>query len=417
MVVELQPGLLPVIGGDLRVPVAKGGTVRYANLDYAASAPALESVARKVTDFLPFYASVHRGTGYASQVSTNAYEGARGTVADFVGARPDDTVIFTRNTTDSFNLLASIVDGETVVIDIEHHANLLPWLNRGATLLPSGDRIESLLDTLGEHLRTTRTTLVTITGASNVTGERLPLRRLADLAHRHGARLAVDGAQLVPHRRVDMVADDIDYLAFSGHKLYAPYGAGVLVGRADWFDAGRAYLLGGGAVKSVTRESTEWKSGAERHEAGSPNVLGAVAIAAAIEAITRLDENEWVGHETALRNRLADGLAAIDGVRIHRIFADSTDPVGVVGFSIPGISSRRAAFSLSAEWGIGVRDGKFCAHPLLERFGGPSVRASLGIGSSEPDVDRLLEAVAELVANPARPRFELLDGEWHTIDR
>ena len=246
--------LLPVIGGELRVPLVNGSQTRYINLDYAASAPALTAVAAHITEVLPLYASVHRGAGYASQISTAVYENARVVVGEFVGARPADTVIFTRNTTDSLNLLASVAPGETVVLDLEHHANLLPWIGStaGARVVRSADTFEATLALLDAELATRPAALLAITGASNVTGEVLPLRRLATLAHRRGTRIAVDGAQLVPHRRVDIAALGIDYLAFSGHKTYAPFGTGVLVGRSDWFDAGAPYLLGGGAVTTVT---------------------------------------------------------------------------------------------------------------------------------------------------------------------
>jgi selenocysteine lyase/cysteine desulfurase len=410
--------LLPVIGGDLRVPLAMGGDTRYTNLDYAASAPALAVVAERVTEVLPLYASVHRGAGYASQVSTGAYEAARDVVAEFVGARPTDEVIFTRNTTDSLNLLASIVPGETVVLDIEHHANLLPWIAADARVVASADTIDETLALVAAELGRRPAALLTVTGASNVTGEVLPLRRLATLAHRYGTRIAVDGAQLVPHRRVNLLLDGIDYLAFSGHKLYAPFGAGVLVGKSDWLDAGEPYLLGGGAVSSVTLERTEWHSGPARHEAGSPNVLGVAALARAIQELDSLDEPAWLLHESALRDQLVTGLEAVSGVRVLRIFADSADPVGVVSFTVDGVEAGFLATYLSAEWGIGLRHGKFCAHPLLARLGvsAPALRASFGVGSTSEDVDVLLRALVAFRAVGPVARYEKIDGHWGVVD-
>ncbi|MGN6128155.1 MAG: aminotransferase class V-fold PLP-dependent enzyme, partial [Humibacter sp.] len=270
---------LDVVGDDLQAPLLRGGTIRYANLDYAASAPALKRVADRVTEVLPYYASVHRGAGYASQVSTAAYEGARATVAELMGCRTDDSVIFTRNTTDSLNLMASVVPGETVVLDLEHHANLLPWLDAGARVVPVARTIAETLARLDAELAAHPAAALAITAASNVSGEVLPIERFAEVAHRHDARIVVDGAQLVPHRRVDVAASGIDYLAFSGHKVYAPFGSGVLLGRGDWLDAADPYLRGGGAVERVTLDSTTWRTGSDRHEAGSPNVLGAVALA------------------------------------------------------------------------------------------------------------------------------------------
>lgn len=415
--VDADCPLLPVIGGDLRVPLVGGGETRYINLDYAASAPALEVVADHVAAVLPLYASVHRGAGYASQVSTSAYENARVVIGQFVGARPDDTVIFTRNTTDSLNLLASVVPGDTVVLDLEHHANLLPWLGGRGRIVRSAETFEETLALLDAELAARPAALLTVTGASNVTGEVLPLRRLAAIAHGRGTRIAVDGAQLVPHRRVDLTALGIDYLAFSGHKTYAPFGAGVLVGLGDWLDAGAPYLLGGGAVTSVTLDGAAWRTGPARHEAGSPNVLGVAALTRAVQELEALDPVEWRSHEERLRARLATGLAALPGVSVHRIFPDLSETVGVVSFSVSGIDSRLLAVMLSAEWGIGVRDGRFCAHPLLRRLGvdAPALRASVGVGSRSADVEALLAALASILADGPGGAYELVDGHWQAV--
>jgi selenocysteine lyase/cysteine desulfurase len=288
-----SPGpLADVVGAGLDVPLVTGGSVRYANLDYAASAPALRAVADRVTELLPLYSSVHRGAGYASAVCTSAYEAARATLASFTGARPDDVVVFTRNTTDALNLLAAAVPGPVVHLDIEHHANLLPWQSR-----PAGARVVAARATLPETLRAVRdelartpAALLAVTGASNVTGECLPVAELAGIAHAHGARIAVDGAQLVPHRRVDLAASGIDYLAFSGHKMYAPFGAGALVGHGDWLDAAPPYLAGGGAVREVRLDATDWAASPARHEGGTPNVVGAVALAAACQVVDSLPD-------------------------------------------------------------------------------------------------------------------------------
>jgi selenocysteine lyase/cysteine desulfurase len=391
----------PVCGADLRVPLVQGGDVRYANLDYAASAPALTAVADQVSDLLPLYSSVHRGAGYASQVSTAAYEAARRDVAAFAGARADDAVLFTRNTTDALNLLATTVPGHVVHLDIEHHANLLPWQRRTGQVV----RVVRVRRTLAEtvaaveaELARTPAALLAVTGASNVTGECLPIGELAAIARRHGARIAVDGAQLIPHRRISLTDLDVDYLAFSGHKLYAPFGTGVLAGRRDWLDAAPAYLAGGGAVRTVTVERTTWTTSPARHEAGTPNVIGAVALAAACRFIAALRPGTIEAHEAALLAVLDDGLAAV-GARTLRLWPDDqVSRLPVVTFAVPGYDPEFVAAYLSAEWGIGVRDGKFCAHPLLSRLGAPdgAVRASLGLGSGADDVERLIAALRSL---------------------
>nr|MBA3906554.1 aminotransferase class V-fold PLP-dependent enzyme [Pseudonocardiales bacterium] len=193
----VDEGLPAVVGADLRVPLVTGGDAPYANLDLAASAPALEDVAAHVARLLPYYSSVHRGAGYASQVSTGVLEAARSEVGGFLGARPDDVVVFTRNTTDALNLLASAVPGEVVCLDIEHHANLLPWRER--RVVAGRATIAATLDALQAALRARPAALVAVTGASNVTGEVLPIARVAAIAHAAGARVVLDAAQLAPH--------------------------------------------------------------------------------------------------------------------------------------------------------------------------------------------------------------------------
>ncbi|MEV4076571.1 aminotransferase class V-fold PLP-dependent enzyme [Nonomuraea fuscirosea] len=403
-----------VLGADLEVPVKGGRLVGYANLDYAASAPCLEPVSAAVTAALPAYSSVHRGAGYASQLTTARYEQARHTVRAFVGARPDDSVIFTRNTTDATNLLAGCLpEGTTtVVFDTEHHASLLPWRHAVRLAPPAfpGEAVRAADEALAAI---EGPKLLVVTAASNVTGELWPIAALAHIAHRHGARILVDAAQLVPHRRLNLTALDLDYVAFSGHKLYAPFGAGALVGRRDWLAEGEPYLKGGGAVRSVG-ERVEWHDDPEpRHEAGTPNVLGAIALAAACDALTATGWTALVREEERLIARLRSGLTSIDGVRELSLWGDDHPRVGIVSFTVAGYSAREVAEALSGEYGIGVRDGKFCAHPfvrhLLGTSGGASdgdcaddtgsaVRASIGIGSTQEHVDRLIEAVRDLVS-------------------
>lgn len=408
--------LASVLGAELQAPLIDGTAVRYVNLDYAASTPALQHVNDYVQAVLPYYASVHRGAGYASQISTSLYENARKTVRNFVGGRDNDAVIFTRNTTDSLNLLAGCVpeDGEVLYLDLEHHANLLPWLRLPHRGLVAADTIEATLAAVDEVLASGGISLLAVTGASNVTGEVLPIRRFAAAAHAHGARIAVDAAQLAPHRRLDLLRDGIDYVAFSGHKLYAPFGAGVLIGRRDWLDAGTPHLAGGGAVRTVKVDSVSWTTGPARHEGGSPNVLGAAALAHATEVLAALNSDEWFRHESALRNALVEGLSGLPGISVHRIFSDSTDAIGVVNFSVHGYDAGLVAAYLSAEHGVGLRDGKFCAHPLLKRLGLPSgsLRASFGLGSRHDDVDRLLTGLDALIREGLKTDYVVDAGRW-----
>jgi selenocysteine lyase/cysteine desulfurase len=413
--------LLPVVGAGLAVPLATGGTTPYAQLDTAASTPALAAVADRVAEALPLYASVHRGAGYLSQVSTALYESARDRIAAFVGARDDDVCVVTRNTTDSLGLLAGCVpagDG-VLVLDAEHHADLLPWQRRGdATVLATPATVAATLDALAGELAARRYALLAVTGASNVTGEALPLDRVVALAHAAGSRVVVDGAQLVPHRRFSLAGSGADWVAFSGHKLYAPYGAGALVGRRDWLDAGPAHLAGGGAVAEVAVARTRWVAAPHRHEGGSPNVLGAVALAAACDALDGLPAGVLEEHERVLRGRLVAGLAALPGVRVLRIWPDSGEPTGVVGFTVAGADPGLVAAYLSAEHGVGLRDGRFCAHPLLARLGVPggALRASVGVGTTTADVDRLLAGLVAFLADGPAVAYAVVDGRWQPAD-
>lgn len=408
---------LRLASDGIEVPVPGGRRVPYAHFDYAASAPSLRSVQDAVTEALSTYGSVHRGAGYTAALTTRRYERAREVIGQFAGARTGDAVIFTRNTTDAMNLLAHILPrGTTVVVfSSEHHAALLPWQRRHrAVRLPVPPTPEAAVRAADAALAAAPAgpRLLVVTAASNVTGELWPVAELARVARRHGARIAVDVAQLVPHRPVSMTELDVDYLAFSGHKLYAPFGAGCLVGRADWARAATPYLYGGGATAAVGTEGVCWTADpAQRHEAGTPNVVGAVAIAAACEALASRDA--LVAEEERLLGRLRDGLAALPGVTELNIWGRQQPRVGIVSFTVDGWAGAAVARTLSEDYGIGVRDGRFCAHLLVDHLAGrgsTAVRASIGLGTVDEHIDRLLTALAVLSrtgrgsAPSARPR-------------
>lgn len=408
--------LLPVVGVP-SVPLADGGHARPIYLDYGATAPALPAVVERVTALLPLLSSVHRGAGWGSQVTTAAYEDARATVARLLAARPDDTVVLTRNTTDALNLLATAVPGETVLLDLEHHANLLPWRRRGARILSTPRSVEALVALVDAELARRPAALLAITAVTNVTGELLPVAELAAVAHSHGARIAVDGAQLVPHRLPSLAADGIDYLAFSGHKAYAPFGAGALVGRSDWLDAAQPYLDGGGAVGRVRLDAVEWRGGSARHEAGTPNVLGAAAIAEALRQLAEVDDATRRRHEAALRDALLQTLATVPGLRLATVFDDAPERLAVAAFALDGISSGRLAAVLGAEHGIAVRSGRFCAHPLVDSISDrPLVRVSTGVGSTLDDINALGEALRAIAADgPQLEYARQASGEWQPV--
>ncbi|GAA1176739.1 aminotransferase class V-fold PLP-dependent enzyme [Streptomyces hebeiensis] len=432
---------LPVLGRDVTVPLVTGGEVTYAALDYAASAPALQRVWDDVAAYAPYYGSVHRGAGYLSQLSTDLFENSRRTVAEFLGCRPDDQVVFTRSTTDSLNLLAAVApaDCQVFVFETEHHASLLPWRDAQVTYLNAPRSPAEAVSTLERALdvRAGRgPALVCVTGASNVTGELWPVRELAAAAHARGARIVLDAAQLAPHHAVDIAGLDVDWVAFSGHKLYAPFGSGVLAGRADWLRDGEPYLAGGGASRRVARRAdggvdVDWHTTAARHEAGSPNVIGAYAIASACTALTEAGFDALAAREQRLVRRVREGLAEVPEVRVLSLFGDDAPRVGVLSFVVEGWNSSHFAAALSAEYGIGVRDGLFCAHPLLRTLlgsgpqepgecgapeAGPgerslnAIRVSFGAGTPDEHVERFVRAVQELVSDGARWNYRTEDG-------
>ena len=436
------PAVPALVGADIEVPLLSGELRRYVNLDYAASTAPMTNVAEAVAAMLPWYSSVHRGAGFKSQVATAAYEGARAAVHDFFHARSSDVVLFVRNTTDAVNLLsAALPDGtEVVAFEIEHHANMLPWRRAGlrVTYLPAPASPAHALEALEHALRRPSQSprLVAVTGASNVTGEVWPVREAAELAHRHGARLLLDAAQLAAHYPIDMEAMGVDYLAVSAHKMYAPFGVGALIGGPDWLAAGAPYLRGGGAVDFVTLDSVLWSELPERQEAGSPNVIGAVAMGEACRTLARYGMDRIAGEELALAAYARRRLTKLSGVELYALWDSDVPRLGIASFNVQGYWHSQVAAILSAEHGIGVRHGCFCAHPLVlhllditddeasrirheiaaghkGRVPG-AVRVSVGLGTTRDDIDLLCDALGTLIADgpAARYRMDPASGEY-----
>lgn len=421
---RLETRLPSLVAEGLRVPLVTGESVRYVNLDYAATAPCLTAASEAVAAALPWYGSVHRGAGFTSQVSTALLASSRAEVAAFVGARPGDAAIFTRHATEALNLLADALPEDTGVVSFasEHHANLLPWRRQGGVLLPVPRRKSEVVPAAVAALRAlpNRHKLLAVTGASNVTGELWPLEELCAAARRCGARVVIDAAQLAPHRSIDLAALGADWVAFSAHKLYAPFGCGALVGRADWLDRAEPRLAGGGAVRRVTVDEVEWTDGPSRHEAGTPNLPGAVAFAAACSTLSAQGWARLVAHEAALTGALLRGLRRLRGVRVLSLWGARSARIGVATFTVRGWQPGLLAAALSAEHGIGVRDGAFCAHPLVRALQGEAahaaapgaVRASLGLGSTAADVERLLGALEQLIARGPRWSYAREQGRF-----
>jgi selenocysteine lyase/cysteine desulfurase len=421
--------LAALVGDRLLVPCLDGQERPYVNLDNAASTNALPDVAERVQGFLPWYSSVHRGAGFKSRRATDAYEQARAAALGFAGRRPDgdDVAIICRNTTEAINHLAYRLrfraSDVVVTTVVEHHANLLPWARacrrRFVECAQDGtftaDAVAAALDDVP------RAGLVAVTGASNVTGWMPPLDEVIAAAHARDVPVLVDAAQLAPHRPLPA---DADFVAWSGHKMYAPFGAGVLIGPRRAFAEGDPFLAGGGAVDLVDLDEVTWTDPPEREEAGSPNVIGAVALDAAIAWFGEQGWGAITAHDDALAAQMRDGLAAIPGVRLLGPGPGVTT-LPVVTFNVEGHHHALVAARLSAEFGIGVRHGCFCAHPYLLRLLGldeaqvagyraavlrhdrravpGAVRASAGASTSPADVDALLSALRRIAGGEPAP--------------
>jgi cysteine desulfurase/selenocysteine lyase len=432
---------LPVAGTLVDVPLLDGTRRRYINFDNAASTPALLAVRDGVDRFLDYYASVHRGTGFKSQLATWAYEQARLHTLAFVGASPDThTCIFGKNTTEAINKLARRLGlhTEDVVLttEMEHHSDDLPFRAVARVIHVAVDSQGRLNEAdydrlLQQHRGTVR--LVAITGASNVTGFINPIHSLAEKAHGAGALFLADCAQLAPHRAIEarVITDPghLDFIALSAHKMYAPYGTGALIGRKDVFEAGEPDVRGGGTVEIVTVDSVAWSRPPEKDEAGSPNVVGAVALALAIGELRAIGMPTIARHEAELSAHALRGMGHIPGVRL---FGDA-DPeragerLGVIPFGVDGVSHFLVAAILGYEYGIGVRSGCFCAHPYVLRLVGldhtqaeaarahilagdrtemPGMtRISFGLYNTIDEVDRFLEALADVAGKRQRGRY------------
>lgn len=443
-----------VLGVKTEVPLFDGKHVRYVNLDSAASTPPLVRVQQAVDRFAPWYSSVHRGAGYKSRLSTHLYEHAREVVINFTGASPaTHEVIFVRNTTEALNLLSHRIilePGELVLTTrMEHHSNLLPWYrtpHEFVELTPDGYiDLADLERRLQGHPGKVR--LVTVSGASNVTGIIPDMRGIARLAHQYGALIAVDAAQLAPHRALSMEAADeaerIDILAFSGHKLYAPYGAGALVVPTRLFANGQPMLVGGGSACLVTRSNILWTSGADLEEAGSPNVIGVVAMAASLEELMRYGMDRIAEHERELTRYTVKHLQTVPGIHLYgpswdTMLAGKEDRLGVFSFELDGHSYAEIAAVLANEWGIGVRSGCFCAHQYVAFLMGVSetlateifdryiaglpvdlpgmVRASLGLANTREDIDRLVAGLTAITSGNIHATYaQNSDGDLEPV--
>lgn len=422
-----------VVGVDTGVPIADNRLATAVNFDNAASTPPFVTVMQEINNFAPWYASVHRGTGYKSLFTTQVYEGSRQVIKDFVKADQEkDVVVYTENTTESINMLAYLLcvdnpdhkDQVIITTWMEHLANDLPWRDKFTVVYVDIDNYGRLrLDDLENKLQKyrNRVKLVAITGASNITGYINPIHKIAGLAHQYGTQVLIDGAQLVPHLAVDMKPftspEHIDFLVFSAHKMYAPFGIGVLIGPRDFFKQREPVFKGGGNVKLVTQKDIFWEEPPAKDETGSPNVIGVAALTAAIKTLTAIGLERIEAHETALADYALGKLKQLPDIEIYTHNHGAERKIAIIPFNIRGVHHEITAKILSGEDGIAVRNGLFCAHLYAQRLlhltpeqldyycNNPDipfpglVRASFGLYNNFWEVDRLSMALQKIIAH------------------
>ncbi len=447
---------------EANIRILDGSDVRYVNLDNAATTKPFKAVVERVVKEADLYGSVHRGTGQHSRQATAKFEQAREFIRSYVGASPDDYVIFTGNTTEAINHIAALwrhVPGQVLISDIEHSSNLLPWpdlyisvdgsnrftarllMKPSPTLVTNVFRpgvifyrtdadgqvnIDMFEECVGANDRIThpsrqgeRISLVAITGASNITGYMPPIHEMARIAHDHKARILVDVCQRIPHESVDMRPKDdpghLDFIVFSGHKVYAPFGTGVIVGAKELFDASVPYQIGGGTIPYITSTLRVKRfDDARTHEPGSPNALGVFALEEALRELRRVGIDAIHHYEHTLTAGAIERLRRIPNVDVHLRECYGT----IIPFDIEGMPSKLTAMILAEEYGIGVRSGSLCAYEQMRRLKGVSpeedrrieaeveqgitanipgiVRASFSIYNRPEDALRLVDAIAEI---------------------
>jgi cysteine desulfurase/selenocysteine lyase len=443
-----------VVGLDEEVTLLDGSRTRYINFDNAASTPTLIPVMEKVNEFCKWYSNVHRGTGFKSQLSSWVFEEARDIIGRFVGADASSAVIFCKNTTEAINKLAwrfqcPIIkalgkNAEKPVIltsIMEHHSNELPWRKVGkvvhVAINPDGTVNSSdLYEKMDQHKG--RICLVAISGASNVTGYINPIHEYARKVHEAGAQIAVDAAQLAPHRPIDIKSkkdpEHIDYLAFSAHKIYAPYGIGVLVADRSVFEHGDPDYVGGGTVDIVDLESAYWKDLPEREEAGTPDIVGVVALAKVVRLIEEVGFDSIIAHEAELTAYALEKLNAMSKVVIYgdKDPKNARSRLGVISLNVKDMDHALVSAILSYEGGIGVRNGCFCAHPYVKCLLGVTpqqakevekhilardrstipgtFRISFGLYNTKEEIDRFCEILSKIIKNEYKGKY-LIDKE------
>ncbi len=352
-----------------------------------------------------YYANVHRGVHFMSQRSTEAFEAGRDKVARFINAPSPDQIVLTRGTTESINLVAAsygrtfLGEGDEIVIsEMEHHANIVPWQllrdEKGVVIkvTPIDDEGNFLLDEY-QKLLSPRTKLVALTHVSNALGTIVPIKEVIRLAHEAGAVTLVDGAQALAHLPVDVQDLDADFYAFSSHKVYGPTGIGVLYGKAELLAKMPPYQGGGEMIDLVTFEKTTYKEPPHRFEAGTPAIVEAIGLGAALDYMEALDPEQVGAYEHGLLGYATERLSAIEGVQI---FGTAKEKMGIVSFNVEGAHAHDVG-TIVDRAGVAIRAGHHCAQPLMQRFGvSATARASFGLYNTREEVDVLVDALGSV---------------------
>jgi len=419
-----------VVGVNQEIPLINGRYSNSINFDNAATTPPLKSVLYRINHFCQWYSSIHRGTGYKSRYSSRLYEEGRENIADFVNADlSKDSIIFVKNTTEGINKLSyRLIDkgDRDVVLStcMEHHSNDLPWRGKfHLDYIEVDEKGRLSIDDLKKKLNkySNRIKLVAVSGASNVTGYMNPIHKIAKLVHSVGGKILVDAAQLAPHYPIDMKPHNsnqhIDYLVFSAHKMYAPFGIGVLIGPKETFTGTSPEYTGGGTIDIVTHDFVKWAEPPHSDEAGSPNVIGVIALSEAIKSLVSMNMNNIHEQEKKLTAYTIEALKNIPYIKLYGDIENYSDRLGIITFNMEDLDHSILANILSYEGGIAVRNGCFCAHPYLYRLmeidnetikkyvNNPKlpkpgmVRVSFGIYNTFDEVDILIKLLRKVSQN------------------
>lgn len=355
-----------------------------------------------VNEYYSVNSNVHRGVHFLSQQATNLHEEARETVRQFINARATSEIIFTRGTTESINLVASsftesqMKEGDEVIISVmEHHSNIVSWQLQAAhkgiklKIIPMNDQGELQLDEF-QKLFSPHTKLVSVAHVSNVLGTINPVKEIIAIAHAHNVPVLIDGAQSIPHMKIDVQDLDADFYVFSGHKIYAPTGIGVLYGKENWLDKLPPYQGGGEMIQNVSFEKTTFNELPFKFEAGTPDYIGSTALAKALDYVSGIGMEQIAAYEHELTIYAMQRLKEIPGIRI---FGESKHKGGVISFLVGDIHPFDMG-TLLDRLGIAVRTGHHCAEPLMHRLGiEGTVRASLGLYNTKEEIDALIAGI------------------------